>query len=103
MSKLELLSCSLPVLGSFFNDLNKLLSGSCGLCWDLVYGLIQNVPSNETLDTHRACVSTEPWEVTHQAGSDTAYALRDAIFVKSARGMPISDIFQFPFQKTHLF
>ena len=86
--------------------------GSSGLCWDLLYellhaslllvvpsivvpcffthGFIQEVPSVRTLAVHRACFSTEPWEVSPQAGSATAYAFSDAVFVKSTSDMHLS-------------
>ena len=76
------------------------LPGSSGLCLHVslllvipsvvepcifTQGLVQEVSSVQTLVTHRACFSTEPWEVSPRAGSATAYALRGAVFVKGTR------------------
>ena len=75
------LSFSLPVHGSFFKDLNTSLPEGSGLLHELLHaslllvvpsfvfpcffthGQIQGVSSVQTLVTHRACFSTEPWEV----------------------------------------
>ena len=104
----------MPVHGSFFSDLDKFLPKSSGLCWGLLHellhdslllvvpsfavpcffthGWVQEVSSVQTLATHRACFSTESWEVSAQAGSATTNALRDAICVKGTRdrGRPAS-------------
>ena len=66
-------------------------------------GLVQQVSSVQTLVTHRACFSTEPLEVSPQAGYAKAYALRDGVFVKSTRDVSMLDIFQFHFQQSYLF
>ena len=63
------------------------LTPSVGVPCFFTHGLVQEVPFFffKTAATHRACFSTEQWEASPQAGSATACALRDAIFVSGAR------------------
>ena len=117
-------SCSLLADGSFISDLDKFLHRSGGLCWDLLYERLHAsrllvVPlfscamflrswlgSGGFLCPDRGYPSfilLEPWEVSPQVCSATAYALRDAIFVTGTRGMSMLDIFPFHFQQAHLF
>ena len=67
------------------------------------HGLAKEVSSVQLFVTHRAGLSAEPWEVSSQTGSATAHALRDSVFRKSTRDVPMFDIFRFHFQRSHLF
>ena len=77
--------------------------GSSNLYWDLLYELLCTMFLHSWLGSKGSfcpnpvspSFSAEPWEVFPSAGSPKASALRDAIFVKSARDMPMLDMFEF--------
>ena len=105
------LFCTLFVHGSFFSDHEKCVPGSGDLRWDLLYelrhaSLLLAVPSFVVpcFYTHglvqeltfcpdpcfQSCMLLyRTVEVSPQAGSDTASALRNASSVKSTRDMPV--------------